>query len=72
MNKTSSNSILVQNLDKVIEVRLGVGKSVSGKLKWFDEHLNLLLEVSDMKKTSFVMVRGSNVVLLSGLDFRSE
>ena len=67
-----SADILLQNVGRIVEVKLGVGKSVSGKLKWFDEHTNLVLEVSDGEKTSFTFIRGGNVVQLNGLVFNME
>jgi small nuclear ribonucleoprotein len=48
------------------------GKSLRGKLKGFDQHLNLVLEetedttsVENQKKLGLIIVRGDNVVLIS-------
>ena len=48
------------------------GKSMRGKLKGFDQHLNLVLEETedntdpeDVKKLGVLIVRGDNVVIIS-------
>jgi small nuclear ribonucleoprotein len=48
------------------------GKSLRGRLKGFDQHLNLVLEETDdttssenVKKLGLIIVRGDNVVLIS-------
>ena len=67
-----TTGILEQNLDKIVLVRLRGGKSLRGKLKGFDQHLNLVLEETDdtsdienTKKIGLIIVRGDNVVLIS-------
>ncbi len=39
-----TTEILEQNLSKIVLVRLKGGKSLRGRLKGFDQHLNLVLE----------------------------
>ena len=67
-----TTEILEQNLTKIVLVRLKGGKSLRGKLKGFDQHLNLVLEETDdttnpdgIKKLGLIIVRGDNVVLIS-------
>ncbi|NIO37814.1 RNA-binding protein [Candidatus Bathyarchaeota archaeon] len=67
-----TTEILEQNLGKMVIVRLKGGKSLRGKLKGFDQHLNLVLEetedtsnIEDVKKLGQIIVRGDNVILIS-------
>jgi len=67
-----TTEILEQNVGKVVLVRLRGGKNLRGKLKGFDQHLNLVLEETDdttdienSKKLGLIIVRGDNVVLIS-------
>jgi small nuclear ribonucleoprotein len=63
--------ILQQSLGKIVIVRLKAGKILRGKLKGFDEHLNVLLaeteditEAENVKKLGLIILRGDNVVLI--------
>lgn len=67
-----TTEILEQNLNKIVLVRLKGGKSLRGRLKGFDQHLNLVLEETEdttntenMRKLGPIIVRGDNVVLIS-------
>jgi len=67
-----TTEILEQNVGKIVLVRLRGGKKLRGKLKGFDQHLNLVLEETDdttdienTKKLGLIIVRGDNVVLIS-------
>jgi len=67
-----TTEILEQNLSKIVLVRLKGGKSLRGRLKGFDQHLNLVLEETEdttnpegVKKLGLIIVRGDNVVLIS-------
>ena len=67
-----TTEILEQNVGKVVLVRLRGGKKLRGKLKGFDQHLNLVLEDTDdttdienSKRLGLIIVRGDNVVLIS-------
>ena len=67
-----TTEILELNVGKVVLVRLRGGKKLRGKLKGFDQHLNLVLEETDdttdienAKKLGLIIVRGDNVVLIS-------
>jgi len=64
--------ILEESLDKIVLVRLKGGRSLRGKLKGFDQHLNLVLEdaeditdIENTKKLGSIIVRGDNVVIIS-------
>jgi small nuclear ribonucleoprotein len=67
-----TTEILEQNLGKIVLVRLKGGKSLRGRLKGFDQHLNLVLEETEdttntesIRKLGLIIVRGDNVILIS-------
>lgn len=67
-----TTQILEESLGKIVLVRLKGGKSLRGKLKGFDQHLNLVLEETDdttdpqsVKKLGVIIVRGDNVIIIS-------
>lgn len=70
-----TTEILEQNLGKTVLVRLRGGKKLRGKLKGFDQHLNLVLEETEdttsseethvCEKLGLIIVRGDNVILIS-------
>ena len=67
-----ATQILEESLSKIVLVRLKGGKSLRGKLKGFDQHLNLVLEETEdttdtegVKKLGVIIVRGDNVVIIS-------
>jgi small nuclear ribonucleoprotein len=67
-----ATKILEDSLEKIVLVRLRGGKKLRGKLKGFDQHLNLVLdeteETSDLenvKKLGAIIVRGDNVIIIS-------
>ena len=64
--------ILEDSLGKVVLVRLRGGRSLRGKLRGFDQHMNIVLQdtedISDLnsvEKLGMIIVRGDNVVILS-------
>jgi len=67
-----TTKILEESLGKIVLVRLKGGKSLRGKLKGFDQHLNLVLEetedttdVEKVRKLGSIIVRGDNVIIIS-------
>ncbi len=67
-----ATQILEESLEKTVLVRLRGGRSLRGKLKGFDQHLNLVLEETDditekdnVKRLGIIIVRGDNVVIIS-------
>jgi small nuclear ribonucleoprotein len=67
-----TTQILEESLGKTVLVRLKGGKSLRGKLRGFDQHLNLVLEETDditekenVRKLGVIIVRGDNVIIIS-------
>jgi small nuclear ribonucleoprotein len=67
-----TTQILEESLGKTVLVRLKGGKSLRGRLKGYDQHLNLVLEETEdttsaenVKKLGVIIVRGDNVILIS-------
>lgn len=67
-----TTQILEESLGKTVLVRLRGGKNLRGKLKGFDQHLNLVLEETEdttdaesVKRLGVLIVRGDNVILIS-------
>ena len=67
-----TTKILEESLGKTVLVRLRGGKSLRGRLRGFDQHLNLVLEETEdttgkenVKKLGSIIVRGDNVVIIS-------
>jgi len=64
--------ILDESLEKIVLVQLRRGKKLRGKLKGFDQHLNLLLEetaditnAENTRKLGTIILRGDNVIIIS-------
>lgn len=67
-----TTEILEESLGKIVLVRLRGGRSIRGRLKGFDQHLNLVLEETEdttnteaVRKLGTIIVRGDNVVIVS-------
>jgi small nuclear ribonucleoprotein len=67
-----TTEILELNLGKIVLVELKGKKKLRGRLKGFDQHLNLVLEetedttnLENQQKLGSIIVRGDNVVLIS-------
>lgn len=67
-----TTDILEESLGKTVLVRLRGGRSIRGRLKGFDQHLNLVLEEAEdttdrekVRKLGTIIVRGDNVVIVS-------
>ena len=67
-----ATQILEESLEKHVLVRLRGGRSLRGKLKGFDQHLNLVLEDTDditdkenTRRLGVIIVRGDNVIIIS-------
>jgi small nuclear ribonucleoprotein len=67
-----TTQILEESLSKIVLVRLKGGKSLRGRLKGYDQHLNLVLEETEdttnsenVRRLGVIIVRGDNVILIS-------
>lgn len=72
MSKGMAVQILEDSLGKTVLIRLRGGKSIRGKLRGFDQHLNLVLEraedltnTENIEELGLIIVRGDNVVMIS-------
>ena len=67
-----TTKILEESLGKIVLVRLRGEKKLRGKLKGFDQHLNLLLEETEditnaenPRRLGTIILRGDNVIIIS-------
>ena len=67
----TAHRVLAEALGQLVLVRLRGGKSLRGKLKSFDMHLNIVLDEAEellgerWRKLGTVLIRGDNVLMLS-------
>ena len=64
--------VLDESINKKVLIKLKGGKTITGMLQGFDQHMNLLLDQSeeipsegDAKSLGSIVVRGDNVVMIS-------
>jgi len=64
--------VLDESINKKVLIKLKGGKTITGTLQGFDQHMNLLLDQSeesasegDSKSLGSIVVRGDNVVMIS-------
>ena len=64
--------VLDESINKNVLIKLKGGKTITGTLQGFDQHMNLLLDQSeeipsegDSKSLGSIIVRGDNVVMIS-------
>jgi small nuclear ribonucleoprotein len=68
----STHKLLSENLGNIVLVRLRGSYEVRGRLKSYDQHLNLVLEDAEeineegtVRKLGTIVVRGDTVLLIS-------
>ena len=64
--------VLDESINKKVLIKLKGGKTITGTLQGFDQHMNLLLDQSEetpsegeSKSLGSIVVRGDNVVMIS-------
>ena len=64
--------VLDESINKKVLIKLKGGKTITGMLQGFDQHMNLLLNQSeevpsegDSQSLGSIVVRGDNVVMIS-------
>ena len=72
MAELATAELLNASKGNMILIKLKGGRELRGKLRSFDQHLNLVLEEAEevrhdgeVKKLGLVLIRGDNVVLVS-------
>lgn len=72
MSEDMVTTELKQDIGKIVFVKLKGAKMIRGKLREFDEHMNLTLqdveEISEDDKTKplgTILLRGDNIVMIS-------
>lgn len=68
----TARRILIESVGSIVLVKLKGNRKVRGKLKSFDQHLNIVLEDAEeiredgsLRKLGTIVIRGDNVVLIS-------
>jgi len=67
-----TRKLLSDSIGNVVLVKLKGGREVRGKLKSYDQHLNLVLEDAEeikengnTRRLGTIVIRGDNVILIS-------
>ncbi len=67
-----TRKLLSNSIGNVVLVKLKGGREVRGKLKSYDQHLNLVLEDAEeikengnTRRLGTIVIRGDNVILIS-------
>jgi len=68
----TTHKVLAESIGSMVLVKLKGGKEVRGKLRSYDQHLNIVLEEAEevredgsTRKLGTIVIRGDNVVLIS-------
>jgi len=68
----TTHKVLAESIGSMVLVKLKGGKEVRGKLRSYDQHLNIVLEEAEevredgsTRKLGTIVIRGDNVVLTS-------
>lgn len=72
----AAQRLLSENIGSIVLVKLRGNKLLRGRLKSFDQHLNIVLEDADeiqgneTRKLGTVIIRGENIILVSPAEKR--
>jgi small nuclear ribonucleoprotein len=68
----TTHRVLMDALGSIVLVKIKGGRELRGRLKSYDQHLNLILEEAEeirsngsTKRLGTIIVRGDNVILIS-------
>ena len=74
INSQKPLDLLSKSLDQRVLIKLKGGRELRGKLRGFDQHMNLVLENAEevvnaeeekIKNLGTIIVRGDNVIIIS-------
>jgi len=63
-------NVLERNINKSVMLTLKDGRTLDGKLTWFDEYMNLIFEDTEetkedqVRRVGTVVLRGNNIVTI--------
>ena len=71
----TAHKILLENIGNIVLIKLKGEKEVRGKLKSYDQHLNIVLDDAEeikedgtTRKLGTIVIRGDTVVLISPIE----